>query len=93
MERYPCWFAHGKPYVPHDTMVEMMVGSNSSSSNVYKVVYDNSSSYSNMIMDAMRMNQGYTGQYPIIDKEPNANATRFFDLLKYLDEPWVSNSR
>jgi hypothetical protein len=46
-----------------------------------------------MIMDVMRMNQGYADQYPIIDKEPNANAIRFFDLLKYLDEPWVSNSR
>jgi hypothetical protein len=46
-----------------------------------------------MIMDAMKMNQGYASQYPIIDKEPNANATMFFDLLKYLDEPWVSNSR
>jgi hypothetical protein len=62
----------------------MMVGSTSSSSNVYEVVYDNSSSYSNMIMDVMRMNQGYASQYPIIDKELNANATRFFDLLKYL---------
>ena len=93
MERYPCWFAHEKPYVPHDTMVEMMVGSTSNSSNVYEVVYDNSSSYSNMIMDAMKKNQGYASQYPIIDKEPNANAIRFFDLLKYLDEPWVSNSR
>ena len=93
MERYPCWFAYEKPYVPHDTMVEMMVGSTSNSSNVYEVVYDNSSSYINMIMDVMRMNQGYADQYPIIDKEPNANAIRFFDLLKYLDEPWVSNSR
>ena len=74
-------------------MVEMMVGSTSNSSNVYEVVYDNSSSYINMIMDVMRMNQGYADQYPIIDKEPNANAIRFFDLLKYLDEPWVSNSR
>jgi len=61
-----------------------MVGSTSSSSNMYEVVYDNSSSYSNMIMDVMRMNQGYASQYPIIDKELNANATRFFDLLKYL---------
>jgi hypothetical protein len=93
MERYLCWFAHEKPYIPHDTMVEMMVGSTSNSSNVYEVVYDNSSSYINMIMDVMRMNQGYADQYPIIDKEPNANAIRFFDLLKYLDEPWVSNSR
>jgi hypothetical protein len=93
MERYLCWFAHEKPYIPHDTMVEMMVGSTSNSSNVYEVVYNNSSSYINMIMDVMRMNQGYADQYPIIDKEPNANAIRFFDLLKYLDEPWVSNSR
>jgi hypothetical protein len=38
IKRYLCWFAHGKSYVPHETMVERMVGSTSSSSNVYKVV-------------------------------------------------------
>jgi len=38
-------------------------------------------------MNAMRMNQGHTGQYPIVDEEPNADATKFFDLLKDFDEP------
>ena len=37
-------------------------------------------------MNVMKMNQGYTSQYPIIDEEPNTNATRFFDLLKDCDE-------
>jgi hypothetical protein len=40
-----------------------------------------------MVMDAMRMNQGNVSQYPIIEEEPNADATRFFDLLKDFDEP------
>ena len=30
-------------------------------------------------MDAMRMNQGNVSQCPIVEEEPNANATRFFD--------------
>jgi len=38
-------------------------------------------------MDAMRMNQGNVSQYPIIEEEPNADTTRFFDLLKDFDEP------
>jgi len=38
-------------------------------------------------MDAMRMNQSNVGQYPIVKKEPNTDATRFFDLLKDSDEP------
>jgi hypothetical protein len=38
-------------------------------------------------MDAMRMNQGNVSQCPIIEEESNANATRFFDLLKDSDEP------
>jgi hypothetical protein len=35
-----------------------MVGSTSSASNVHGVVNDNSNPYRNMVMDAMRMNQG-----------------------------------
>jgi hypothetical protein len=58
MERCQCRFAHEKPYVPHETMVEKMVGSTSSSSNVHEVVDDNSNPYRNMVIDAMRMNQG-----------------------------------
>ena len=76
----------GEPYVPHETMVERMVWSTSSSSNVYGVADDNSNSYKNMVMDAMEMNQGYVGQCPIVYKEPNTDATRFFDLLKDPDE-------
>jgi len=26
-----------------------------------------------MVMDAIRMNQGYAGQCPIVDEEPNAD--------------------
>jgi hypothetical protein len=29
-------------------------------------------------VDAMRMNQGHVGQFPIMDKESNAKAARFF---------------
>jgi len=64
-----------------------MVGSTSSSSNVHEFVDDNNNPYRNMIMDAMRMNQDYDDQCPIIDEESNADATRFFELLKESDEP------
>jgi hypothetical protein len=49
MEKYMCWYAHREPYVPHDTMVERMVRSTSSSSNMDGVVDDNSNRYMNMI--------------------------------------------
>jgi hypothetical protein len=55
-----------------------MVGSTSSSSNVCGVVNDNSYPQRTMVIDAMRMNQDYVGECPIIDKEPNADMTRFF---------------
>jgi hypothetical protein len=36
-----------------------------------------------MIMDAMRMNyQGDASECSIINEEPNADASKFFDLLK-----------
>ena len=46
-------------------------------------------SFSNvhMVMDAMRINQGYIGECSIIDEESNTDATRFFDLLKDYNEP------
>jgi hypothetical protein len=52
-----------------------MVGSTSSSSNVYGVVDDNSNPWRTMVIDAMRMNQGYAGECLIIDKELNTNMT------------------
>jgi len=56
MEIYLCWFTHGKPYIPHEAMVDTMVRSTSNSSSMYGVVNDNSNSYRNMIMNTMRMN-------------------------------------
>jgi hypothetical protein len=56
LEEYMCWYAHEKPFVPHETMVERMDWSTSSASNVYGVVNDNNNSYKTMVMDAMRMN-------------------------------------
>ena len=87
MEEDMCWYAHGEPFVPHETMIERMVGSTSSVSNVHEVVDDNSNPYRTIVMDLIRMNRGYVGQHPIIDEESNTDAARFFDLLKYYDEP------
>ena len=56
VERYICWFAHGEPHVPLQTMVERIVGSISSFNNVHGVIDDNSNTYKNVVMDAMRKN-------------------------------------
>ena len=68
-------------------MLERMVGSTSSSSNVHEFVDDNNNPYKNMVMDAMRINEDYADQCPIVDEESNVDATRFFKLLKESDEP------
>jgi hypothetical protein len=47
-------------------MGEMVVGLTSSASNMHGVANDNSNPYMNMVMDAMRMNQGNVNQCPII---------------------------
>ena len=82
-----CWYAHEEPYVPLDTLAEMMVGSSSSANNMHRVIDDTSDPYRNMIMDAMEMNQGHTSQCSIIDEELNVDVTRFFDFLKNSDKP------
>jgi len=87
MENYLCWYAHREVFVRNKGMSESVVGSTSSASNVQGVANDNSSPYRNMLMDAMRMNQGNISQCPIIEEEPNADAVRFFDLLKDSNEP------
>jgi len=51
MKKYLCWYAHKEPYVPHDTMIEKMVMSTSSYSNMHGVVDDNSNPYRNIVMD------------------------------------------
>jgi len=78
MKKCLCWYEQREPCVSHETMIERMVGSTSSASKLHRIVDDNSNPYRNMIMDAMRMNQGCVGQCPIEDKELNANVARFF---------------
>jgi hypothetical protein len=64
-------------------MIEKVVRSTSSSNNVHGVVDDNSNPYRNMVMDVMRMNRCYVDQCPIVDEEPNVNATSFFFFLSF----------
>ena len=77
MENYLCWYAHREVFVRNKRIGERVVGSTSSASNVYGVVNDNSNPYRNMVMDAMRMNQGNVSQCPIVKEKPNADAARF----------------
>jgi len=87
MENYRCWYAYGEVFVSKKRMGERVIGSTSSASNVHEAGNDNTNPYMNMVMDAMRMNQGNVSQCPIVEEEPNADAARFFDLLKDFDEP------
>ena len=87
MEDYLCWYAHRELFVPDESMEEQVVGSTSSASNVHAVRNDNSNPYMNMVMDAMRMSEGNVSECPIVEEEPNADAARFFDMLKDFDEP------
>jgi hypothetical protein len=83
MENYQCWYAHGEVFVSKRRMGKAVVRSTSSASNMAN---DNTNPYRNMVMDA-RMNKGNVSQCPIVEEEPNADAARFFDLLKDSDEP------
>jgi hypothetical protein len=87
MENYQCWYAYREVFVSKRRMEERVVGSTSSASNVHEAANDNTNPYRNMIMDAMKMNQGNVSQCPIGEEEPNADVTRFFDLLKDSNEP------
>jgi len=87
MEDYLCWYAHRELFVPNKSMIEWVVGSTSSASNMHEVGNENNNLYRNMVMDAMRMSEGNVSECPIIKEEPNADAARFFDLLKDYDEP------
>jgi len=87
MENYQCWYAHREVFGSKRRMEETVVRSTSSASNVHKAANDNTNPYRNMVMDAITMNQDNVSQCPIIEEEPNADAARFFDLLKDSDEP------
>ena len=78
MEDYPCWYAYRELFVCNESMVKRVVGLTFSTSNVHGVTKDNNNPYKNMVMDAMRMNQGNGSQSPIIKEKPNTDATRFF---------------
>ena len=54
---------------------------------MHGVVDDNSNPYKNMVMDVMILNQGCAYECSSIDKEPNIDASRFFDILKDSYEP------
>ena len=45
MEDYLCWYAHEELFVPNKRMVERVVGSTFSASNVHEIVNDNSNPY------------------------------------------------
>ena len=64
-----------------------MVRSTFSTSNMHKVIDDKSNIYRNMVMDAMKMDQGHADQCSIMDEKPNAKATKLFYLFKDSDEP------
>ena len=55
-----CWCAHEEPFIPYEIMVEIMVGSTFSASNVHGVETNKSNPYKTMVMDAMGMNQSHT---------------------------------
>ena len=40
-----------------------------------------------MVMDAMRLNHGYSSEGLCVDEEPNVDTTRFVKFLKDFDEP------
>ena len=66
-----CLFALGESYVPNKTILERIVGTTSSCSNIYEVVDDNSNHYISIMMDAMRINHDYSGEYLSVDEKPN----------------------
>jgi len=59
-------------------MLKIMVGSTSSSSNIYGVIDNNSNRYRSMVIDAMRINHGYSSESSHVDDEPNVDETRLF---------------
>jgi hypothetical protein len=59
-------------------MLKRIIGLASSSSNIYKVINDNSNYYKSMIIDAMRINYDYSSKCLCFNEEPNIDATKVF---------------
>ena len=58
-------------------MLKRIIGSTSSSSNIYKVINDNRNYYKSMVIDAMKMNHGYSSKGLCFNEEPNIKAIFF----------------
>jgi hypothetical protein len=71
-------------------MLEMIIGSISSFSNIHEVVDDNSNCYRSMVMDTIKMNHSYWSKDSCVDEELNINTSRFFKFLKDFNE-WLRN--
>jgi len=67
MEKYLCWFAYREPNIAYEVMVERIVSSTSSYSNMHEVVNDNNNPDRNMMMNAIKMNQSYACKCSIVD--------------------------
>jgi hypothetical protein len=65
---YNSWYAHGEVFVRKNRMGERVVGSTSSAKNMQEAANDNTNPYRNMVVDAMRMNQGNASQCPIVEE-------------------------
>jgi hypothetical protein len=59
VEKYLYWFTHNEPYVPYKTMLEKIVGSTSSSSNIYEVIDDNNNCYRSMVIIKYNRNKSW----------------------------------
>ena len=89
VKKYLCWFVYKESYVLYESMLEMIVGSTLSSSNIHEFANDNSNSYKRMVMDVMIMNQDYSVEGSciiLLDEESNVYITRFLKLLEGSNE-------
>jgi len=68
-------------------MLENIVDSTSSSSNIDEVVHDNSNCYRSLVINTMRIDHGYSDEGSLVKEEPSVDAIRFFGLLKDSNEP------
>ena len=85
VEKYICWFAHGEPYVPHETMLERMIDLTYSSRNIHGFMDDNSNPNKSMVIDVMRMNHDCSSKNSHnihLDEKQNVHANNFLNFWK-----------
>jgi hypothetical protein len=59
MKDYLYWYTHGELFLRNESMIEKMIRSISSASNVYEVVNDNNNPYRNIVTNAMILMNHY----------------------------------